>query len=61
MFRAHGYLLDQFLADQVNLRDDEFGTQSLENRTRLMSMVIKACIKAFDGDSQRVGMSRYKK
>lgn len=37
---ANGYLLDQFLQDGVNKRDDEFGG-SLENRTRLLRQVVE--------------------
>ncbi len=40
---ANGYLLDQFLQDSTNLRDDEYGG-SLENRARLMLEVTDACI-----------------
>ena len=52
---AHGYLLDQFFCDGVNQRDDEFGTQSLENRTRLLSMILKEAIEVM-GSSKRVGI-----
>eukprot|EP00008_Paramoeba_atlantica_P007469 CAMPEP_0201478126 /NCGR_PEP_ID=MMETSP0151_2-20130828/3042_1 /ASSEMBLY_ACC=CAM_ASM_000257 /TAXON_ID=200890 /ORGANISM="Paramoeba atlantica, Strain 621/1 / CCAP 1560/9" /LENGTH=406 /DNA_ID=CAMNT_0047859111 /DNA_START=180 /DNA_END=1400 /DNA_ORIENTATION=+ len=52
---AHGYLLDQFLCDSVNQRDDEFGTQSLENRTRLLGMILKTVIEVM-GSSKRVGI-----
>ncbi|UTW04543.1 alkene reductase [Amphritea atlantica] len=40
---ANGYLLDQFLQDKTNLRDDEYGG-SLENRGRLLLEVTDACI-----------------
>ena len=33
---ANGYLFDQFLNSAVNERDDEYGNQSKENRTRLL-------------------------
>ena len=52
---AHGYLLDQFLCDGVNKRTDEFGTHSLENRTRLLGMVLKKVIDVM-GSSKRVGI-----
>lgn len=51
---AHGYLLNQFLCDGVNKRTDKFGTQTIENRTRLLHMVIKAVIEVFGND--RVGV-----
>ncbi|KAI9075525.1 hypothetical protein K1719_036676 [Acacia pycnantha] len=38
---AHGYLVDQFLKDQVNDRTDEYGG-SLENRCRFPLEVVKA-------------------
>lgn len=38
---ANGYLLDQFLQDGTNKRDDEYGG-SLENRTRLLREVLSA-------------------
>lgn len=38
---ANGYLLDQFLQDGTNKRDDEYGG-SLENRTRLLAEVLEA-------------------
>lgn len=50
---ANGYLLDQFLQDKTNRRDDEYGG-SLENRTRLMLQVTDACIEVWGKD--RVGM-----
>src|SRR3989338_3559927 len=41
---AHGYLMEQFFCDGVNQRTDEYGTQCLENRTRLLSNVLRAVI-----------------
>ena len=38
---ANGYLLDQFLRDNLNDRSDEWGG-SLENRTRLLTEVVAA-------------------
>ena len=38
---AHGYLIDEFFWDQINLRNDEYGG-SLENRTRFASEIIQA-------------------
>ncbi|WP_019620540.1 alkene reductase [Amphritea japonica] len=40
---ANGYLLDQFLQDKTNRRDDEYGG-SLANRARLLLEVTDACI-----------------
>ncbi|MBU2964237.1 alkene reductase [Amphritea sp. 2_MG-2023] len=50
---ANGYLLDQFLQDKTNRRDDEYGG-SLENRARLMLQVTDACIEVWGKD--RVAM-----
>lgn len=50
---ANGYLLDQFLQDSTNKRDDIYGG-SIENRARLMLEVTDACIDVWGAD--RVGM-----
>jgi 2,4-dienoyl-CoA reductase-like NADH-dependent reductase (Old Yellow Enzyme family) len=50
---ANGYLLDQFLQDSTNLRDDEYGG-SLENRARLMLEAVDVVISVWGAD--RVGM-----
>ncbi|KXH61062.1 NADH oxidase [Colletotrichum salicis] len=39
---AHGYLLAQFLSRTTNRRTDEYGPQTLENRTRLIAEIGKA-------------------
>ncbi len=50
---ANGYLLDQFLQDSTNKRDDQYGG-SVENRARLMLEVTDAVISVWGPD--RVGM-----
>lgn len=50
---AHGYLLDQFLRDSVNDRDDEYGG-SIENRARLLLATIDAAIEVFG--AERTGL-----
>lgn len=50
---ANGYLLDQFLQDGSNTRDDDYGG-SIENRARLMLEVADACISVWGAG--RVGM-----
>ncbi|XP_057450232.1 putative 12-oxophytodienoate reductase 11 [Lotus japonicus] len=50
---AHGYLLDQFLKDQVNDRTDEYGG-SLENRCRFPLEVVEAV--ANEVGAERVGI-----
>ncbi len=43
---AHGYLIDQFLRDGLNDRDDAYGG-SLENRARLLFEIVDAAIEVF--------------
>ena len=50
---ANGYLLDQFLRDGSNQRDDEFGG-SIENRMRFPLMVVQAVTDAVG--ASRVGV-----
>ncbi|XP_028801622.1 12-oxophytodienoate reductase 1-like [Neltuma alba] len=50
---AHGFLLDQFMKDQVNDRMDEYGG-SLENRCRFPLEVVKAV--ADEIGAERVGI-----
>lgn len=50
---ANGYLLDQFLQDSTNRRDDRYGG-TIENRARLMLEVTDAVISVWGID--RVGM-----
>lgn len=52
---AHGYLFDQFFNDSTNLRTDEFGPQSIENRTRALKLVLDAVIKVM-GSPKKVGI-----
>jgi 2,4-dienoyl-CoA reductase-like NADH-dependent reductase (Old Yellow Enzyme family) len=51
---AHGYLIDQFFWDQINLRADEYGG-SLENRSRLAKEILEASQKQ-TSDSFKVGI-----
>ncbi len=50
---ANGYLIDQFLQDSVNKREDEYGG-SVENRMRFMMEVTDAVTGVWGAD--RVGM-----
>ncbi len=50
---ANGYLVDQFLRDSSNLREDEYGGSS-ENRTRFMREVLEGLIDVWGAD--RVGI-----
>jgi len=53
---ANGYLLDQFLRDSVNDRDDEYGG-SIENRARLLLEVLDAAIDVFGADRTAMRLS----
>jgi 2,4-dienoyl-CoA reductase-like NADH-dependent reductase (Old Yellow Enzyme family) len=46
---AHGYLLNQFFSPLANRRTDEYGFQSVQNRTRFHREVIQA-VRAAVGD-----------
>jgi 2,4-dienoyl-CoA reductase-like NADH-dependent reductase (Old Yellow Enzyme family) len=46
---ANGYLLDQFLQDNANIRTDEYGG-SIANRARLLLEVTKAVIDVWGAD-----------
>ena len=50
---AHGYLLSAFISPLTNRRTDEFGG-SVENRARLLRLVIEAVLEVFP--RQRVGV-----
>jgi 2,4-dienoyl-CoA reductase-like NADH-dependent reductase (Old Yellow Enzyme family) len=50
---ANGYLVDQFLRDSTNLREDEYGG-SAENRTRFLREVLTALVDVWG--AERVGV-----
>lgn len=50
---AHGYLIDQFMKDQVNDRTDEYGG-CMENRCRFALEVVEAIVDEIGSD--RVGI-----
>ena len=50
---ANGYLVDQFLRDKTNLRDDDYGG-SPEKRTRFMREVLEQLVDVWGAD--RVGI-----
>ncbi len=53
---ANGYLLDQFLRDGTNKREDNYGG-SIENRARLLMEVTKAVIAVAGSDKVGVRLS----
>ncbi|KAI9164014.1 putative nadph dehydrogenase protein [Paramyrothecium foliicola] len=50
---ANGYLIDQFIQDVSNQRDDEYGG-NIENRTRFVDEILEAVVAAVGAD--RVGL-----
>lgn len=50
---ANGYLIEQFLADKTNLRDDAYGG-SIENRARFLLEVVDAVVAVWG--AKRVGV-----
>ncbi|BBG95974.1 12-oxophytodienoate reductase 1 [Prunus dulcis] len=55
---AHGYLLDQFMKDQVNDRTDEYGG-SLENRCRFALEVVEAVANEIGADKVGIRLSPF--
>jgi N-ethylmaleimide reductase len=53
---ANGYLIDQFLRDGTNLRDDDYGG-SIENRVRLLRQVTHAIADIVGADRTAVRLS----
>ncbi len=53
---ANGYLIDQFLRDNCNFRDDAYGG-SIENRIRLLREVTQAVADAVGADRTSVRLS----
>ncbi|KAH8897546.1 FMN-linked oxidoreductase [Thozetella sp. PMI_491] len=57
---AHGYLVDQFIQDTVNKRDDEWGG-SIENRSRFAVEVVKAVAEAVGPERTAIRLSPWSK
>ncbi|XWS20542.1 hypothetical protein CRYUN_Cryun31cG0110500 [Craigia yunnanensis] len=55
---AHGYLIDQFLKDQVNDRTDQYGG-SLENRSRFALEIVEAVVNEIGADKVGIRLSPY--
>lgn len=59
---AHGYLLDQFYSPLTNRRDDEYGSQNVVNRTRILRETAEKVRKAVGTEipiAVRLGGSDY--
>lgn len=52
---AHGYLLDQFYSPLTNVRHDEYGADTIEDRTRFHVEVIRA-VREMVGDDYPVAI-----
>lgn len=52
---AHGYLLNQFFSPLYNHRTDEYGPQSVENRTRFQREIVQA-VRKETGDGFPIAM-----
>ncbi|XP_034206136.1 12-oxophytodienoate reductase 2-like [Prunus dulcis] len=55
---AHGYLIDQFMKDQVNDRTDEYGG-SLENRCRFDLEIVEAVANEIGADKVGIRLSPF--
>lgn len=55
---ANGYLLDQFLHDNVNQRTDEYGG-TIENRCKFPLQVIESVVEAVGADKVGIRLSPY--
>ncbi|KAK9989708.1 hypothetical protein SO802_029947 [Lithocarpus litseifolius] len=55
---AHGYLIDQFMKDQVNDRTDQYGG-SLENRCRFALEIVEAVVKEIGADKVGIRLSPF--
>ncbi|MET1415193.1 alkene reductase [Roseibium sp. HPY-6] len=55
---ANGYLIDQFLRDGSNKRDDQYGG-SVENRVRFLREVMDAVVSVWGGDRVGVRLSPF--
>ncbi|KAJ6763527.1 12-OXOPHYTODIENOATE REDUCTASE 11-RELATED [Salix purpurea] len=53
---AHGFLIDQFMKDQVNDRTDHYG-ESLENRCRFPLEIVEAIVNEIGSDKVGIRLS----
>ncbi len=56
---ANGYLIEQFLNPGVNDRSDEYGADTLENRTRFLLETLDAVIAAIGPERTAIRLSPY--
>ncbi|KAH0746069.1 hypothetical protein KY285_007726 [Solanum tuberosum] len=55
---AHGYLIDQYLKDQVNDRTDQY-VGSLENRCKFALEIVEAVVNEIGADRVRIRLSPF--
>ncbi|XP_043721697.1 putative 12-oxophytodienoate reductase 11 isoform X12 [Telopea speciosissima] len=55
---AHGYLLEQFMKDQVNDRTDEYGG-TMQNRCRFTLEIVEAVVNEIDADKVGIRLSPF--
>src|SRR5262249_8280075 len=55
---ANGYLIEQFLQSHTNLRTDRYGG-GIENRTRFLMEVTKACVDVWGANRVGIRLSPY--
>ncbi|KAJ3028954.1 UNVERIFIED_CONTAM: hypothetical protein HDU68_000481 [Siphonaria sp. JEL0065] len=58
---ANGYLVDQFLNDNINKRSDSYGSTTLENKCRFATQVTKAVADAIGADRTGIRLSPWNK
>ncbi|GLU06698.1 hypothetical protein SLE2022_237040 [Rubroshorea leprosula] len=58
MHGAHGYLIDQFIKDEVNDRTDQYGG-SLENRCRFALEIVEAIVNEIGADKVGIRLSPF--
>ncbi|KAL6926406.1 hypothetical protein ACO0SA_003894 [Hanseniaspora valbyensis] len=56
---ANGYLLNQFLDKKINHRDDQYGPQSFENRSRFLFEVFDELVEEFGADKVSLRLSPF--
>ncbi|MGL5126240.1 MAG: alkene reductase [Fusobacteriaceae bacterium] len=56
---ANGYLIDQFLKRNTNKRTDQYGGESLENRSRFLFEVLKEVVEAIGVERVAIRFTPY--
>ncbi|MCA2015871.1 alkene reductase [Vibrio tritonius] len=56
---ANGYLVEQFINGAVNDRQDQYGSESIDNRVRFALEVVDACIARIGADKVGIRLSPF--